>query len=348
MKRIRLAIIILVLALAAGLLLWKNINHTGSFGQKDFAIEKPERIDKIFFAPNNNSKAYLLFEKDKNGIWWVKNDTRRYKADTSSVNDLLFYVMRGLLVKNPVNDAALDGVNRDMALNAVKAQFYVGDHLIKTIYVGGPTYDQYGTYMYLPGEGESAKHDRPCVVEVRGHNGYLTPYFNADINNWRSQVILDVPSKNIKVLSIIWPEDPAQSFAIENRETGPVLKDGRGKQLDANTNKLLAYLDMFTFITREGGEIAGINKNKAAKDTLLHSAPFFIIDILTTEGKHEVLNLYHRKVSEETYSPETRTGDLKIYETETYWGILAGTDEIWVMQDGIMKNRMRKLSAFLK
>src|SRR5262245_52910238 len=128
MKRIRLAIVVLVVAVAAGFLLWKNMNHTGSFGLKDFALEKPEHISKIFLAPNNNNKAYLILEKDKGGVWWVKNGAHTYKADTSSVNDLLFYVMRGLQIKNPVNDAALDGVNRDMALNAVKAQFYQGDH----------------------------------------------------------------------------------------------------------------------------------------------------------------------------------------------------------------------------
>lgn len=346
MKRILITLGILVLAIVAGLILWKNMNHTGAVGLKDFALDKPADITRIFFAPNNTKLTWLQFDKEKDGTWWVKTENKRYKADTASVRDLLFYVMANLQVKNPVNDAALDGVNREMALSAVKAQFYVGSKLVKTLYAGSPTYDQLGTYMYLPGEGSDKKHERPCVVVVPGHNGYVTPYFNVDINSWRTPAIMDIPAAQIQKLQINWAEHPEESFSITRNNADLSLTNANNQQIPVNQNSLVAFLDMFTWVTREGGEIAGINRNKEQKAALLASTPFFSIDITDKNNQHTKLNVYYRPVSEESYSKETRTGELKVSETETYWGVLAGTDEIWVLQDAIMKNRMRRLSDF--
>jgi len=347
MKRIRISLLILTIAVAVGIFLWRNLNHTGQVELKDFALKNPKSITKIFYAPNNASIPYLEMEKDANGIWWVKNKKTRYKADTASIHDLLYYIMENLQVKNPVNDAALEAINREMALQAVKAQFYSGTTLVKTIYAGGPTYDQYGTYMYLPKEGNDKKHDRPCVVIVPGHNGFVTPYFNTDINNWRTPALLDIKSNEIQSLHIKWTENRTESFFIEKIDGEFVLKNESGRQMNVNRNRLLSYLDMFTWVTREGGEIAGINNNKESKSALFASKPFFTIDILDNKGKRSVLNLYYRPITEETYSQESKTGELKTHEIETYWGVLGGTDEIWVVQDAILKNRMRKLSDFM-
>jgi hypothetical protein len=348
MKRILITVIILAITTITGVVLWKNINHTGSIGLKDFAIEKPEKITRIFFASNDSKLGWLQLDKEKDGVWWVKTETKKYKADTASVHDLLNYVMANLQVKNPVNDAALESVNRAMALHAVKAQFYSGSELVKTVYAGGPTYDQLATYMYLPGEANSKKHDRPCVVIVPGHNGFVTPYFNVDINSWRSPAIIDIPSKDIANLKITWNEEQEEGFEIRKNEESYELLNYKGAMVNANQNRLIAFVDMFSWITREGGEIAGINNNKEAKKALLASNPFFIIDIQDKNAKHIVLKVYHRPVSEETYAPVARTGKINVHETESYWGVLEGTDEIWVLQDGILKNRMRKLSDFTR
>lgn len=348
MKRIRIALIVLIVALAAGLLLWRNLNHTGSVEVNDLAISHPGKITRILFSPNDTKKPYMFIEKDAQGTWWVRNATTKYKADTTTVRLLLYFVMARVQVKNPVSDGALAFVNKEMAISAVKAQFFEGDKLVRCVYAGKPTNDQYGTYMYLPAEGNNKSHDRPCVVGLPGFTGYITPYFNTDINNWRTHAMLEVPASQIKSLSVRWNEEPSSGFTITQDGQEVTLLDASGHVVPSNRNRLLSYLDMFGFVTREGGEIAGINQNKAEKDSLLHSLPFFVVDILTTDGKHQVLNIYHRKVSDETYSHETRTGELKLYETETYWGVLGGTDEIWVMQDIILKNRMRKLSNFIR
>lgn len=346
MKRIRIALILLVIAIAIGFFLWRNLNHTAAYGTMDFALKNPTKITRIFMSSNEDKKGYIILEKNAKNQWWVSSEKKKYRADTAFVNDLLNYVMPHLQVKNPVSDGAKATITREMAIKAVKAEFYEGKTLVRTLYCGGPNNNSDATYMYLPAEGNEKKHERPCEVILPGHGGYVTPYFTTQINNWRSPALIDIPSGEIASVSLTWTEHPEQSFTVLNSLTGVELKDSRGKTVTANRNTLLAYLDMFTWITRETGEGPGINQNKESKTALLSSTPFLVLDVAKTDGKHEVLQLYQRPVSEETYSPETRTGKLKVYETDTYWGVMRGSDEIWVLQDAILKNRIRRLQDF--
>lgn len=339
MKRLILLILILIAAIGSYFLLKKDLNHTSDIGTADFAIPENLKIDKIFYASKDKDAGFLTFTKE-NGIWWVDNGKLKLKADSSSLNDLVSYILPKMQVQSPVNDAALDQVNRFLAIKGVKAQFYAGSKLIKTFYVGDRTADDLGTYMYLP------ETTRPCIVKIPGHNGYLTPFFNTDINNWRTLALLDIPAAEMKSVKINWATEPNQDFTITRTADGPEMSKNGGSKVPANRNRMLAYLDMFEGITREAGEIAGVNKT-AQKDSILQSVPYWSVTVTKTNGKVEKLNIYRRKVSSETYSPENRAGELKVYEIETYWGSIEGSNEIWVIQDAILKNRMKKISDFI-
>jgi Domain of unknown function (DUF4340) len=341
MKRLSILIGVLILAVVIYFIFRKDLNQTSDLSSKDFAIPADTKINKFFYAANDKSKGYLTFTRNDKGEWWVENGKNRFKADTNSINDLLQYVLPKMQIQSPVNDAALDHVNRQMALNGVKAQFYVGSELIKTFYVGDQTADDLGTYMYLPGS------ERPCVVKIPGHNGYLTPFFNTDIQNWRSLDMMNIPASDIDKVSVVWAENPGSGFTITKNGDEPFMQNQNGNKIMANKNRMLAYLDMLTGITREAGGVAGINKT-AAKDSILATSPFFSISVTKTNGQRVKLNLYRMKVSSETYSPETRDGSLKVYEVETYWGSMEGSGELWVMQDAVLKNRMKRLSDFIK
>lgn len=341
MKRLGILIAVLISAIAAFLIFRKDLNRTGEIGIKDFALEYDPGIDKIFYSSNDKNKGYLTFTRDKNKVWWVENGKNKFKADTGSISDLLHMIMPKIEVKNPVDDASLEMVNSKMAISGVKAQFYKGEDLVKTIYAGERTADDLGTYMYLPGT------ERPCIVHISGHNGYLTPFFNTEINNWRTLAMLDIPAADIVSVTVSWPESPADGFTIVKNGDDPYITDHKGNKVNANRNRMLAYLDMLTGVTREAGEPAGINKTKK-RDTILASVPYFSIEVKKKDHTSEKLNMYRIKVSSETYSPENRIGELKVYETETFWGVLQGSKELWVMQDAIMKNRMKKISDFLR
>lgn len=341
MKRIIIAISILLLAAVAFLLFKKDLNHSGNVGVKDFLIEHPEMITKIHYASNNKEEGFLTFTKDASQNWWVENGKNKYKVDTSSLKDLLFYVLAKVEVKTPVNDSSLNRVNRDMAISATLVQLYEGNKLIRKFYAGSRTPDDLGTYMYLPGA------ERPCITHIPGHDGYLSPYFTVNINNWRSPVIFEANASEIRTLEIKWNEAPQNGFSIQKQGDELGLSDYSGKEVPASRNRILSYLDMFSGITRETGDLPGINRS-LERDSILRSTPFFEINAVLTNGEKRGLKLYHRKVSTETYSPEDKIGQLKIYETETYWGVASGSDEIWLMQDAILHKNMKTLQQMLE
>ena len=337
MKRILITLSLLIAATAAFFLFKKNLNRTAETGSFDFALKKPAAITKIHYSSNNKNLGYLTFTKEADGNWWVDNGKKKFKADTSSLRDLLYYVMAKIEIKTPVNDASLDNVNRDLALNATKAQFYEGNELVLEFYAGGRTADDLGTYMYLP------KHDRPCITQITGHDGYLTPFFNTDIQNWRSPVIFEAPASQIRSLQVLWNENPNESFTIQQNGEELTLTSSKGNILTSSRNRLLAYLDMFVSITREGGPPAGIN-NTPQRDTILSGVPFFECKAVLQNGKTQHLKLYRRKISMESYSPETKIGELKVYETETFWGASGVEKEIWLLQDAILHKNLKTLS----
>ncbi|MCC7298194.1 MAG: DUF4340 domain-containing protein [Bacteroidia bacterium] len=340
MKRIYYSIALLLLAAIGFFLFKKNLNSTSSIGVNDFSIANPQKISKIHFASNDRKLGFLTFSKSKDGIWWVENGKNKYKADSIAVSDLLNYVMKKVQLKAPVNDASLEYVNREMALNATLAQFYEGDKLVKKLYVGGRTSDNLGTYMYLPGT------DRPCITQIPGHDGYLTPYYNVNINNWRSPALFECDPTMIQSLQVNWPNNPENGFTIRKNGSEPELFAFNGKKVETSRNRLLAYLDMFASITREGGESAGINKS-TEKDSIISGNPFFEVIAIFKDGTKRGFQLYPRKVSMETYSPENKIGELKVYETEIFWGKALQSDEIWLVQDAIVHKNLKTLTQLI-
>lgn len=337
MKKIAIRLIILFSAILISVLLWRNRNQTNSITSADFALENPGIIDKIFLSSNDSKNGYVTLTKKTDGNWLVDNGSQKYAGDTQAINAFLFFVMKKLEVKNPVNDNALDNVNRELKLSGTKAVFYSKNKEIRTLYAGNPTADQLGTFMYLPGT------ERPCVIHITGFNGYLTPYFTTRINDWRSSVILDVPADQIKELSVKWNEDNSKSFAINMQGNNPVLKDASGKAIESSRNSTLAFLDMFTGISRESGEPAGINKYPEKKNAILNSKPFVEFIITKADGKTEHLKLFRREVGSETYSPEDKIGNLKQFETDTYWGVINNEQVLWIMQDAVIRNRLKTI-----
>lgn len=336
MKRILLLLVVVAVAAIAFFLLRRNLNSTMEAGPKDFAIEQIQKVDKIFFSKNSN-KAYILLQKEASGQWTVKGPQGTYPANQSNVDMLLNFVMKKLEVKYPVGDSASDEINRTLYLHAVKAEFYLGGALEKTIYVGGPTQNSLGTYMYMPGL------KRPYVVQVPGFEGYLTPYFSTSLNDWRSKEVFNVPADKIRKLETIWYEEPGESFTIDRpNDAGIALLDGQGNRMDVPMNPVRSLVGMFEHVQMEGWP----NVSKARADTVLRSKPFCSLRITTTDGKMQTLDLYRIPVSDETYSQEDRQGNVRLFEIEYFWGRVNGANELVQMQDAVLRNRLKKRKDF--
>lgn len=338
MKRIGILISAIAALIIVFLLFKKNINQTHSFDPNAFRLGSPDKINKILLSPNNPKLSYIILFKEKDK-WFVKNDKLTEPADTHSIRELLYWVLKKAQVKSPVSDAEKEPVTREIALNGVKAVFYDGSSEISAFYAGNPTPNQEATYMYHPDM------ERPCIVEISGFKGYLTPYFTLDFDAWRSPVILDVPSEQIQKVDISWPEDPQKSFSISRENNSAVLRDVNGKIVAAaNSTRLLSFMERFQNISREYGETAGINRKSALRDSIIQNGHFFGISITDVNGKRQGLRMYRMKTGPETYAPDRRDGSVPNFETDTYWVQIEGKKELWVIQGAIMYSRMKTLS----
>lgn len=337
MKKIGTLIAIIVFLIVAFFLFKRNINQTHSMDSQSFRLENPDKIDKILLSPNNTKLDYILIYKE-NDRWFVKNNKLTEPADTHSIRELLHWVLRKAQIKSPVSDAEKEPVTREIALNGVKAVFYSGGTEVNSFYAGNPTPNQEATYMYHPDM------ERPCIVEITGFKGYLTPYFTLDMDAWRSPIIIDVPAEQIQKVEISWPETPDKGFSISRENNALVLRNVSGAVVKNISNtRLLSFLERFQNIAREYGETAGINRKKVLRDSVIGGGHFFSINITDVNGKKQGIRMFRMKTSVETYAPDRRDGSVPNFETDTYWVQVAGKPELWVIQGAIMNSRMKTL-----
>jgi len=337
MKRI----IYLVGALAAitlgYLLLRKNINTTAAAGLRDFAIEKTDAVDRIFLSLTGTQK-FVIMEKDQDGRWTVQGpDKKKLPADAANIDMLLNFVMKKLEVKFPVSDSAVEPISRLLYLKATKAEFYLNGKLHKTIFVGGPTPNSLGTYMFMK------EVDRPCVMHVPGFDGYLTPYFSVNLTDWRSKTVMQVAPEKIKSVQVSWNETPEMDWKIvRNSDQDIRLLDAAGQERNAPRNLLRATTAMMEDIRMEGVP----NIPKARMDSVLGSKPFFNLLVEDVQGGKHSIELFRIPVSNETYSPEDKEGNARLFEIEYFWARIDGRPELVQMQDAVMRNRMKRITDF--
>ena len=338
-KRIALVAIVTI---GSGLL-WRNVNSTGA-GLDGFKLKAKTAatVDKIFISPNDRDQNYLILEKKSKDNWTVSDGKNVYNTDTQYVYRILRWMLPRLQVKNPVPDGAKARVEREMALSANKVMFYNGDKVLHTIYVGKGTPDGYATHMHMPGN------DRPSVVEIPGFAGTLTNYFTTDINEWKSAVIIKYPLADIAKLDVQWPNNPNANFTIENDRNGTRI-NSQGKPLsNVSRTTILTFLNMFQSLSRESGATVGINSQAAEKQKVIDGGVWYKLSITNSKGKTEVLEIFRRPVSSETYSISDRIGSLKDYETDSYFARLNNSKEFFVVQDIVFKKVMKTAQDFIR
>lgn len=332
-------IVVAVITLIAAITLWKNLNQTGNYDPNMFALKAPEQVDGFRFVPNDPKNAPLYFQKNKDQ-WFVFNQTDTFPADSNNINMLLDWAMRKLKVQRPVSGESVKNLSRKMALSAVKASFTVKGKDIHHIYVGGSTQDNMATYMYSP------DFENPCIVEIPGFQGYLTPYFNTDIHIWRSLKLVNENPNEIKSLKVTWPADPQQNFEIRQENNQITLLNFQNAKIEANRSLLAGYLILCSEFSREAGSVAGINKDKKLKDSILSLSPIVSFEYTTQKNKVTKLNIYPHQGFEDIIV-DARPEATETVQTALYWVQSSQDPHLWLSQDIVLKNRMKFISDFL-
>lgn len=339
-KRTKIALSILLATLVVLFFLWRNLNQTTVISHDLFALKNAKQINKITLSPNNTQLPYLTLEKI-DGKWIVRNEQYSYPADTQAVNQLLFWAMPKLQVKCPVPDAAKENVIKDITLNGTKVIFSAGNQALHTIFVGYATPTQDATYMYFPGT------ERPCEITVPGFIGYLTPYFNTNIQLWRSMFLVDVGVQEIKSLKVTYPSASEQSFQILQNQNQLQLLNHQAQAVPANQSLIAGYLELSKTLAREAGEPAGINRKPQEVKAVTAQPPVAIFEYEFTTQPKKTIYIYPMSVTEgETYTMETRDGTPKTVETTLFWVKTNEEPTLWSIQEILLRNRLKTLMSF--
>ena len=159
--------------------------------------------------------------------------------------------------------------------------------------------------------------------------------------------MIDASVTDIKSIKVTYPAQPLESFMISQYHDRIELKTIQNQTIPANQSLIAGYLELSKTLAREAGEPAAINKSSLAIKTITQSQPVVIFEYSFTSQASKTITIYPMDVTAgETYSMEEKNGKLKTKETNIYWAKESGDPLLWVIQDIVLHNRLKKLSDF--
>lgn len=289
MKKVLLPLI-LVLGLG-GLVFWlvtRDKGATISEELRDFAVSDTASVTKVFFA--TKQPKTLTLTKESNGVWMVNG---KYPVRRDAIK-ILMNTIHGLSVREPVSRLAKENIIKNLAAGGTKVEIYQGDKLAKVYFVGGETPDMLGTYMLLRDAETGANSSEPFIMELKGFNGFLTPRYSTNPDDWRERSVFKYFAPNIRSIKVEHRASNEQSFEV--RQTSPSNGFGLfttdGRALPFDTVAVKQFISYFNFIGHEG---LAVNLKPAQQDSILRSTPEHIITVTDAQGKVNRVALYLKK-----------------------------------------------------
>lgn len=330
-KQIKVLLILVLVAVAIYFVFvrkpWRSIGGD----ETAFDIKDTAAVTRIFLADVREGK--VLLTRGTAGSWMVDD---KFAVDERKVN-LLLQTMHDVKMRNPISQAEYNTVIRELTASGIKAEFYSGDDMVKTIYVGQATGDQSGTYMMI--EGAST----PYVVHIPGFVGYLTPRFPTNPVKWKSKLVFDVPETDVKTITVQYPITPEESFLIDNSGAAPVMKTMEGANVVADANFLKYYVASFKQLFGEAYDDA---YTATAQDSIFRSDAFCRIVVSTKSGKEQSVQLHIKGLDKRTKQRYDEQGNPLPFDTEKYYGFANGDKNMMYIQQYNFGRVLRKRSEF--
>lgn len=282
MKKSKLTILIFILlAVIAVIIYFTNKSGTLKKELRDFAVSDTSTVDKIFMVNKANQQVTL----ERNGSDWMVNG--KFIARKDAINVLLKTLNR-IDVKSPVSKSSFDNVVKNLAAQSTKVEIYQNKHLVKTIYVGGPTQDNYGTFMMLENSAT------PFIIHIPGFSGYLSTRFFVDESLWRASNIFNYKFQDISEITVEQPVKPENGFKIlsNNNKYDISPLNNKTSKMNFDTASVKEYIARFKSINFE---YLATEIKQVKKDSILASVPYFIISVKDVSGKGKTIKTFLRR-----------------------------------------------------
>lgn len=281
------AIVALVVLGAIAIFVYKSKGRSGTIDAEasNFQIKDTTLIDKIFIADKEQQSVTLTLT-DKG---WMVNE--KYPARADLVSDLMRTFLK-MEVKSPLPKETRKTVIQRMAARSTKVEVYSKGTKIKQFYVGGPTFDHKGTYMLLTDLDNDRNYDEPFIIYIPGFDGFLTPRFLTDLDQWRRGLIIDFEPPQMKQVKMEYYETPDSSFTIDLANANSFsLKNHKGIALSYDMVKMKQYLSYFQNVYYER-LLSNIKDHTT--DSLKTAIPFATMTISDTGNQKHVYNFFHK------------------------------------------------------
>lgn len=287
---------------------------------RDFAVKDIEAVTKIFLADKKGNQTTL--EKQPNGKWIING---KYPAQQDAVV-ILLQTIKQVEVRSPVGKAAYNNVIKELGTDGNKIEIFAGDDLIKTYYVGQPTQDMLGTFMFL--ENSSV----PFVTHIPGFDGFLSTRYTAKTDDWRSKLIFNYSEAEIKNITITDPKDTAQSFRLEKtgEDFSLFIPASNTQPTEVFKSKIIAYLNRFLRLGYEWEEFK-IAQN--VKDSMLATTPYKTLQLINTQGKTDKITFYRKPTRAGTLtSNDQETGKLRPFDGDRMFALWNSDTNFYAIQ----------------
>lgn len=253
--------------------------------ERAFAIKSINKITKIHLANSSGDEVHLV--KTDGGKWLVNN---QYIARENRI-ELLLHTAENIAVQQKVPESKMERVLKNLATDNIIAEFYEGDEIIKTYYVGKANGQSTGTYMLLKNPNNGKNASTPYLTYLLGFQGYLTPRYEPHPKTWRNLNLLYYPKLAIGKVNLTYPNEPQKSFELKLQENKYELFQN-GQVIEADQTMIKKYLLNFKNVYAE----RIITDADSLKSAITSETPWFVLQVENLLGKSTTIKGYKKKM----------------------------------------------------
>jgi len=314
--------------------LFSNNNSLYNPAEAGFTTKDTAAIGRIYIVANDGD-AILL---DRTDSGWIVN--KKYRALPSTLNLLLSTLVQQTALY-PVTKAAYDIVVKNMATDGVKVELYGRDgRKMKVIYVGGAAVNNTGTNMLMEGA------HTPYVVQIAGQTGYLTPRYSVNLKDWRDRTVFNLPTEEIKTISVQYVDKPVNSFVLVNNNNNVTVEADTNltRHLDPlNERKAHLYMKYFTNVNCEGFLNGISDMDSTLKVAHKHSA----IEITGIHGQRQHVDIYWMGLNKRSKNITESDPDVPDdYDADRLYAVINDCKDTVMIQQFAFKKIFRKAFEF--
>jgi len=315
--------------------------------KQDFNIDETAKVTRIVLEDLDGNKSDLTRKDDS--TWMINN---QYQAAPVMIETLL-ETLKDMRIREPIAKAAHPNVIKQLSTRRIKCDVYqrayyihIGfiklfEHqkLVKTIYVGGQTMDNMGTYMLLKGTKE------PCIVYIPNFRGFLSPRFTPVASLWRVHTMFKISPKEISSIKVELPSIPQESFILyseSNTFKMRLLQSGQVLPI-FDTLKVTTLLSAFMNLNFEtiAEDISAVQR-----DTIFTKTPSFIFTVKDKKGHQKRLRTY-MKLNQGTWvSPKDKDNFYQIFDINRMYGLMDDIKDTLILQYYALDNILKPASYY--